>query len=172
MTSPATAAAGRAVPVITLLALVAAANAAGTVRATRDNGVLGPGSCRGWRDDRGMRQDGEYQLLLAFGDVVDVYCHMMGDNAASELPEAPFEYITLPATVASTRSSGSLVNAAQWVMGPFVTTTTFTRVRLDADHLTIRTGDCEEQTLSCLSLEPFEHTASCASPPSPSLLLL
>ena len=56
---------------------------------------------------------------------------MMGANAASEWPEAPFEYITLPATVASTVPSGRLVNAVQWVMGPFVTTTTFTRVRLD-----------------------------------------
>ena len=53
----------RTVPVITMLALVAA-NAAGTVRAT---GVVGPGSCRGWQNDRGASQDGEYRLLLLFG---------------------------------------------------------------------------------------------------------
>ena len=134
--------------VIAMLALVAATAVTNAATLATDHPRR---SCRAHRDDGNAAQDGEYPLLVPSGEMVVVYCHMMGHNAASE-PGAPFEYITLPAPL-SPGAGGGLVNAAQWVMGPFVTTTTFTRVRLDFRNLTIRTGDCKDvSTLTHLSL--------------------
>lgn len=107
-----------------LLFLAAAIAVAGTAAATPSFG-----SCLAARES-GIALDGEYELELAPGIEVTVFCYMMGARVAEAEPAAPFEYISLPTP-----------NVAQWIMGLNTVTTTFTRVRIDLANLTIRTSD-------------------------------
>lgn len=81
--------------------------------------------------------DGDYAIsfMTSGGNhTYDVYCYMMGPGVTD--PDAPYTYITLP-----NAQTGN--NAAQWVYGNQLITTTFNKVQFDPTTLRIITGDCE-----------------------------